>query len=198
MRSSFSWTLALLAGLLSGPALAQTPAAAPAATTAAPQAQATDARQLWQLLDYVAVDYGGAVENGQIASEGEYAEMLDFSANALQQAQALPAHADKARVVALAGQLRAAVQAKATADDVAQLAHQAAQLLVAAYPMPVAPAKAPDIKKGSQLFQQICASCHGASGGGDLYRDHQEIVMRKLNSATRLHFRNVSFKKNKR
>jgi len=92
MRSSFSWTLALLAGLLSGPALAQTPAAAPAATTTAPEA--TDARQLWQLLDYVAVDYSGAVENGQIASEGEYAEMLDFSANALQQAGALPGRVD--------------------------------------------------------------------------------------------------------
>jgi len=172
MRSTLSWTLALvagLAGLLSGPALAQTPSAAlsTTASNSASATQATDARQLWQLLDYVAVDYGGAVENGQVASEGEYAEMLDFSANALQQAQALPAHADKARVVTLAGQLRAAVQAKAAADDVAQLAHQAAQLLVAAYPMPVAPAKAPDITKGAQLFQQICASCHGATGGGD-------------------------------
>lgn len=165
MRFKFGWALALFAGLLSGPALAQTPAVAPAAT--ASTTQPTDARQLWQLLDYVAVDYGGAVENGHVVSEGEYAEMLDFSANALQQAQALPAHADKARVAALVGQLRTAVQAKAAPDEVAQLAHQAAGLLVVAYPMPVAPAKAPDITKGSQLFQQICASCHGATGGGD-------------------------------
>ncbi|MEG1327767.1 MAG: iron permease, partial [Janthinobacterium sp.] len=47
------------------------------------QAQAPDqgagAKQLWQLIDYVAVDYSGAVEHGKVISEAEYAEMLDFT-----------------------------------------------------------------------------------------------------------------------
>lgn len=44
--------------------------------------QVVDAKQLWQLLDYVAVDYPGAVDGGNVVSEAEYAEMLDFTENA--------------------------------------------------------------------------------------------------------------------
>jgi high-affinity iron transporter len=126
-----------------------------------------DARQLWQLLDYVAVDYGGAVTDGKVASEGEYEEMLDFTANALKQAEILPAHADKAKVAAVIAQLRSAVEKKAAGDEVARLAHQAADMLVAAYPIPVAPTFVPDLSKGAALYQQACASCHGTTGGGD-------------------------------
>lgn len=153
MRLKLWWIATLLCSLFAAPALAQ--------------ADEPDARQLWQLLDYVAVDYGGAVENGQIASEAEYAEMLDFTANAARQIETLPAHADKGRVAAMIGQLRAAVEQKADAQKVASLAHQAADLLVAAYPIPVAPAQVPNLAKGAQLYQQLCASCHGATGGGD-------------------------------
>ena len=76
------------------------------------QAQGTDqgaeARQLWQLIDYVAVDYSGAVEHGKVVSEAEYAEMLDFTENAATQITALPAHAAKAGVAAAIADLRAA------------------------------------------------------------------------------------------
>ena len=157
MRLQFWWAATLACSLLTGQALAQSP----------PDTHAPDARQLWQLLDYVAVDYGGAVEGGKIASESEYAEMLDFTANATKQIEALPAHADKARISAGIAQLRNAVENKAQADAVALLAHQAADLLVAAYPIPVAPAQVPDLAKGAALYQQVCASCHGATGGGD-------------------------------
>lgn len=126
-----------------------------------------DARQLWQLLDYVAVDYSGAVENGKIANEGEYEEMLDFTANAVKQIETLPVHPDKPKVAQVISQLRSAVQAKAQADEVSRLAHQAADMLVAIYPIPVAPAQVPDISKGGKLYGQLCASCHGATGGGD-------------------------------
>tara|TARA_R110001583_G_scaffold100369_2_gene246329 strand:+ start:269 stop:1333 length:1065 start_codon:yes stop_codon:yes gene_type:complete len=54
-----------------------------------------DAKQLWQLLDYVAVDYSGAVADGVIISEAEYAEMLDFTENAGTFLQSLPEHASK-------------------------------------------------------------------------------------------------------
>ena len=37
------------------------------------------AKQVWQLLDYLAVDYGGSVNDGRITNEAEYAEMQEFA-----------------------------------------------------------------------------------------------------------------------
>ena len=124
-------------------------------------------RQLWQLLDYVAVDYGGAVEKGSVVSESEYAEMRDFTANAVTQARALTAHPSKDAVIDAAAKLQDAVIGMADGADVARLAHEAEALLVAAYPIPVAPKALPDLKRGAALFQAQCASCHGTTGGGD-------------------------------
>lgn len=153
------WLLVVFLGLalIGGRALAQH-ASSPADT---------GARQLWQLLDYIAVDYSGAVDKGAVVSESEYAEMRDFAGNAASQAQALPPHASKAAVGAAVEQLRAAVLGKADATEVARLAHQAEDLLIAAYPIPVAPKALPDLKRGAALFQAQCAACHGAAGGGD-------------------------------
>ena len=126
-----------------------------------------DARQLWQLLDYVAVDYGGAVANGAVVSDGEYAEMLDFTENASKQVQLLPAQAAKATIAAAIAELRAAVVRKADAAEVARLAHRANALLIAAYPIPVAPKTMPDLARGASLYTAQCAACHGATGGAD-------------------------------
>jgi high-affinity iron transporter len=130
-------------------------------------AASDDARQLWQLLDYVAVDYGGAVANGTVISEAEYAEMKDFTEKATKQVQALPAHASKDAIAAAIGELRAAVLRKADGTEVARLAQQANALLLAAYPMPVAPRALPDLTRGGALYIAQCASCHGAAGRGD-------------------------------
>jgi high-affinity iron transporter len=140
-----------------GAAVAQTPSSGPE----------EGPRQLWQLLDYVAVDYGGAVEKGAVVSESEYAEMRDFTANAVTQARTLPAHPSKEAVIAAAAKLQEAVTNKADGADVTRLAHEAEALLIAAYPMPVAPKALPDLERGAALFQAQCAACHGATGGGD-------------------------------
>jgi high-affinity iron transporter len=58
-------TLLLTCALISGPSYA-------ADTTE------LKAKQIWQLLDYVAVDYGGAVANGTVLKASEYAEMQEF------------------------------------------------------------------------------------------------------------------------
>ncbi len=42
------------------------------ASQAKPKSPEAEARQLWQLLDYVSVDYAGAVQNGSVISEVEY------------------------------------------------------------------------------------------------------------------------------
>ncbi|HEX8535726.1 MAG TPA: hypothetical protein VF662_16320, partial [Allosphingosinicella sp.] len=38
-----------------------------------------DVQTTWRLLDYVAVDYSGAVSGGKIVNPAEYDEMLEFS-----------------------------------------------------------------------------------------------------------------------
>ena len=125
------------------------------------------AKQLWQLIDYVAVDYSGAVEHGKVVSEAEYAEMLDFTDNATTQIAALPAHASQAAIAAAIADLRQAVVAKADGVEVKRLAHHANGLLIAAYPIPVAPKALPNLMRGAALYAAQCASCHGVAGGGD-------------------------------
>lgn len=132
-----------------------------------PAGQEQQVRQLWQLLDYVAVDYSGAVSNGAVISDVEYQEMREFSDSALTQSKALPPHASREQLVTLATQLREAVLQKAEPDKVADLAQRAGNLLLAAYPIPVSPRSAPELAQGQRLYQAQCATCHGTAGGGD-------------------------------
>ena len=123
-----------------------------------------DVQTTWQLLDYVAVDYGGAVQNGKVVSDSEYAEMREFSGSAVEKIGALPASADKAVLVAEAKRFKALIDSKAAPKDVAAAAHNLGKHLLAAYPVPLGPRQPPDLARGEQLFQQDCASCHGAKG----------------------------------
>lgn len=127
----------------------------------------TRAKQVWQLLDYIAVDYGGAVEKGAVIEPSEYSEMQDFAANAEKQLQELPKKAGSERLIDDARALRELVNGKAEATAVADHAHRLAGEVLKIYPFPVAPAKAPDLRLGARLFQAQCASCHGISGHGD-------------------------------
>lgn len=139
----------------------------PGTSLAETTASDNGAKQLWQLIDYVAVDYGGAVNNGTVVSEAEYAEMLDFTNNATLQIQSLPANASKDAIATAIADLRSAVVSKTDASDVKRLAHLANTKLIAAYPIPVAPKKAPNLSKGSMLYNAQCASCHGSKGDGN-------------------------------
>lgn len=138
-----------------------------AGSTLAQVANADDSKQLWQLLDYVAVDYSGAVTDGVVTSEAEYAEMLDFTESAKSLLQALPEHGLKPNIAKMIGQLQAAVLRKEESKDVAHLAQQANALLIVAYPFPVAPRTIPDLARGQSLYAAQCASCHGIEGRGD-------------------------------
>jgi high-affinity iron transporter len=138
--------------------------AAQAATDAAVEDKA---RQIWQLLDYVAVDYGEAVSDGKVTNDDEYAEMQEFAHAAQRQLADLPDTAGKTRLLENAQALRTAIGGKAAATVVAQQARDLAGALLASYPVAVAPARAPDLQLGARLYQAQCVSCHGASGRGD-------------------------------
>ena len=136
-------------------------------THANPTSSEAEVRQLWQLLDYVAVDYAGAVQNGAIVSELEYGEMQEFSTRAQNQVTALPPHPLHAELAAATTKLKQAVERKEAPQQVSLLAREANRLLLQAYPFPVAPRALPDLASGAALYQAQCASCHGAAGAGD-------------------------------
>ncbi|WP_374525190.1 FTR1 family protein [Sphingopyxis sp.] len=138
-----------------------------AAQAAQARSDVVDVQTIWRLLDYVAVDYGGAVANGQVTSSVEYAEMTEFSGTVRKGIATLPASPTRARLVAEAGQLEAAIAAKSDPGKVTGLARGLAADLLAAYPVSLAPRKAPDPLRGAQIYLENCASCHGARGDGN-------------------------------
>ncbi len=137
--------------------------------TAAPAVQAAEpsADVIVHMLDYVAVDYAGAVQDGRIVNADEYKEMQDFAMQVVAQLQLLPA---RPRQTTLGDDARALVErvdAKAPPEEIAQRASQLRRGLIAAYGIQVAPRAAPDLKAAAVGFAAMCAGCHGAAGHGD-------------------------------
>ena len=159
LRGLISCLVLILACLSSSAALAATP---------------TDVQTTWQLFDYLAVDYGGAVRDGKVIRASEYAEMREFSASAAEKISSLPPSSSKASLVAEAARFKSLIDEKASPQQVADAAHALGQHLLAAYPVPLGPKQPPDLARGAQLFQQNCASCHGAKG------DAQTATARQL------------------
>lgn len=143
-------------------ATAWRPVSASAAEVSAPSAQVA-----WRLLDYLAVDYSGAVADGQVVSASEYAEMKEFSGSVRQRLAALPPTPAQPKLLSEADDLVAAISRKAPPSEVADRAHTLGAELLAAYPTPLAPVKAPDLARGGALYAQQCSGCHGGSGQGD-------------------------------
>lgn len=125
------------------------------------------AKQIWQVLDYLAVDYGAAVQNGAVVSKDEYAEMEEFSATAEKQLSELPKTDASAKLLEQAGKLRSLIAAKAPPEQVAAQSRSLAADVLKVYPVPLSPTQPPDLKKGAALYLSNCAACHGAAGNGD-------------------------------
>lgn len=135
-------------------------------TSVAAHAQTTDVQTAWRLLDYMAVDYGGAVSGGRVKSPSEYAEMTEFAASVSTRLSTLSPTPARGKLIAGAARLQGVIAAKGTPEEVARIAHGLAADLLKAYPVPLAPGKAPDLARGATLFAQNCASCHGMTGDG--------------------------------
>ncbi|MFN3388250.1 MAG: FTR1 family protein [Allosphingosinicella sp.] len=143
-------------------ALAALLLAAPAA------AQDAGVATTWRLLDYVAVDYREAVQDGKVVNQLEYDEMTEFSASIRERLDGLPEHRAKPGLIAGADALRRAIARQAPPPEVERLARGLAGDLIGAFPVPLAPDGAPDLARGAALYQQNCASCHGAAGDADV------------------------------
>lgn len=137
------------------------------ASAAAQPTQPANAAVTWRLLDYIAVDYAGAVQDGKIVNPSEFAEMTEFSATVVDQLRALPAHPQRATLIHEAQSLASLIQRQAAPADVASHARSLGAAVINAYPVPLAPARAPESAQGAALYQTLCVSCHGVAGAGD-------------------------------
>ena len=97
-------------------------------------AAATDqAATMWRLLDYLAVDYREAVdEQGTIVSDGEYAEMREFSRTVAERLETLPERPETPALRNQAADLVTAIDGRAQPAAVARDARALAAALIAA------------------------------------------------------------------
>lgn len=126
-----------------------------------------DVRQAWQLLDYIAVDYSEAVQDGQIVDAGEYVEMQEFSATVRERIAGLPDTGKTAELLAAAEHIAKLIEDQVPAPEVARAAHVLADELLAAYDIVALPSEAPNVADAVPSYASQCASCHGATGAGD-------------------------------
>ena len=111
-------------------------------------------RQTWQMLDYIAVDYAGAVQAGRVADVGEYEEMREFAAAVQTQLAAMSATDQQPVLMAQADRLVAAVEAKAEPMQVAALARGLADELLVSYPIGAVPISPPEPAQAAALYTQ--------------------------------------------
>src|SRR5689334_23700278 len=88
-----------------------------------------DVQVSWRLLDYLGVDYAGAVKNGAVVSASEYSEMKEFSGSVRQRLAGLPANPAKATLVTQSDQLVAAIDRKADPAEVQAISKKLASAL---------------------------------------------------------------------
>lgn len=139
----------------------------PVAGAAQSGAPSTSVQTTWRLLDYIAVDYGGAVDDGRVVNDTEYAEMREFARTARANIEALPVTARKRRLIGEARKLERTIATRRPAAEVDTAARSLAASLLAAYPVPLSPSAPPDVKKGKALYSAQCAACHGGAGAAD-------------------------------
>jgi high-affinity iron transporter len=160
--------LVLLALACAGVAAAQGGATTPAAAgEAAAGEDASRAQTILHLLDYIGVDYPGAVDNGKVTSEDEYREMQEFTAQVAARVRDLPANGRRADLETQAGALERLVHDRAAAERVADASAVLKRAVVDAYALRLAPRAVPHLTAAARLYAAECAGCHGAQGSGD-------------------------------
>lgn len=131
------------------------------------EAEDPPAEVAWRVLDYMAVDYAGAVGPGRaIVDRGEYAEMVEFAGVVREYLIRLPPSATRAALLADADALRASIGRRDPPELVSERTRALAERVLRAYVTTVSPVLAPDLDRGRALYAAECSACHGAEGQG--------------------------------
>lgn len=118
------------------------------------------------LLDYLAKDYGGAVQNGKVISKSEYDEQIEFAGIVSKNANGVDRLKDADFLKGIE-ELNSLIHNKGSADKVAKLARALQQDAIRLAGIEVAPTTPPDLVAGAKLYQTNCYTCHGRTGHGD-------------------------------
>jgi high-affinity iron transporter len=128
-----------------------------------PDSERIEPEKLIFLLQYLGTDYGAAVESGQVISEFEYQEMLDFSQLLLEESRQL---GPPQEILTELENIRRLIEEKREWSEVrgltlSLLPRFSEHLNVISYPAVV-----PNLSRGKRLFVEHCAKCHGLEGDG--------------------------------
>jgi high-affinity iron transporter len=118
-------------------------------------------------LDYLAVDYPGAVKDGKVLDQGEYAEQVEFATSVRGMIAGLPARPERAALEATAAGLLGAIRDKRPGEEVAAISGDLRRRIIDLYDVRVTPRQVPDLAPAATDFTTHCAVCHGATGRGD-------------------------------
>lgn len=125
------------------------------------------AQTVVHMLDYVAVDYPGFVQDGRVINAEEYAEQCEFAAQAVILLGKLPAVPEQPMLLQQARGLLARIEDKAPGREISALAGQLRVGVIQAWKLSVSPQQPPDLRQAGRLFAQHCVACHGIQGHGD-------------------------------
>lgn len=132
-----------------------------------PASAAEGPEMILHMLDYIRVDYPATVQNRQVIDVGEYGEMQEFSGQIITLAGLLEDSPGKTLLLSEGGRLQQAIAQRLDPDNINTLVQSMSLRITANYVVATSPRRAPAVAMGAQLFQQECASCHGANGEGN-------------------------------
>ncbi len=149
--------------LLFVPVQTQKRAGSPLSIPLAQDPEQLEPEKLVFLLQYLGTDYAAAVQAGQVISEFEYQEMLDFSQLLVEQYRQL----DPAQEILTELQLiRTLIEEKRDWSEVRGLTHGLLPRLSQDLNVVSYPAVVPSLSRGKRLFLESCSKCHGLEGDG--------------------------------
>lgn len=119
------------------------------------------------LLDYLAKDYAGAVQDGKILSASEYKEQLEFANTISRTTRQVSSFSTHPEFQAQVDQLLIMIQSKSSPLEVSTLARSLQRQAIDLAGLEISPRHWPDLAQGEKLFQAQCTACHGATGYGD-------------------------------
>ena len=125
-------------------------------------------RRVVALLDYVGGDYARAVgEHGEVLSQAEHAEQIGFVEDAARELRA-DVNGSGEDLAKRLDALRQRVAERAPPAEVAQSAQAVRDEIVQRFNVVLLPQRAPDVRRGKQVYAQSCGACHGADGHPNL------------------------------